>query len=139
MHSVQLRKTLDERMKKSESMNQKQKESKKAENEVVVNKAIKMVVINSFIGICFKAPIILIHFLNMFAIFYFKENFRHYYNLKFFEIYSFLIDSGYYFLIHDIFNLFYTLSLSIQMFIYNRFDKKFRMGYDRLKDKLFAS
>ena len=31
-----------------------------------------------------------------------------------------------------------TVSLSIQMLIYNRFDKKFRMGYDRLKDKLFA-
>jgi hypothetical protein len=31
-----------------------------------------------------------------------------------------------------------TFSLSIQMFIYNRFEKKFRMGYKRLKEKLFA-
>ena len=135
---VQLRRTLEERMKKSESMNQKQKETKKAENEEAVNKAIKMVVLNSFIGICFKAPIVIIPFLNMFGRFYRKENYRKYTNPKFFELYSFLIYSGYYFLIQNIFYILYAFSLSIQMFIYNRFDKKFRMGYDRLKEKLFA-
>ena len=135
---VQLRRTLEDRMKKSESMNQKQKEAKKAENEEAINKAIRMVVLNSFIGICFKAPIVIIPLLNVIATFYSKENYNQYINPKIFEFYSFLVDSGYYFLIQDIFYIFYTLSFSIQMFVYNQFDKKFRMGYERLKEELFA-
>ena len=42
---VKLRRVLEEKMKKSESMSQKQNETKKAENEKAVNKAIKLIVI----------------------------------------------------------------------------------------------
>ena len=53
---VQLRRVLGEKTKKSESMNKKQNDAKKAENENIVNKAIKIVlkivvVLNSSIGI----------------------------------------------------------------------------------------
>ena len=71
---VQLRRTLEEKAKKSESLNQKQNESKKVENEEVVNKAIKMVVLNSAIGIFLKLPVCIIPLLNVYAQFYFKNN-----------------------------------------------------------------
>ena len=136
---VQLRRTLEERLKKSESLNPKQKEAKKAETEEAVNKAIKMVVINSLIGICFKTPIVIIPLSNLCAIFFFKEALSYRLtNPGFYAFYSLLIDSGSYSLIQDIFYLLYTLSLSIQMFIYNRFDKKFQTGFERLKEKTFA-
>ncbi len=133
---VQLRQTLNEKSKKSALMTQnKSNQNKKAENEEAVNKAIKMVVLNSAIGILFKLPVCIIPLLNVCAQFYYKSfEFRSHHG-SFSIFYSMLIDGGFYNLIQDMSHLLYTLSLSIQMFIYNRFDKKFRTGYDRLKYK----
>jgi hypothetical protein len=137
---VQLRRVLDEKLMKSETLNQKQNEKKKEENEKAVNKAIKMVVLNSVIGIFFKFPNYFNPLLNMCMqssiskdskVFIISRSF-------FEEFYYFLLDSGFYSLIQDFSYLLYTLSLSIQLFIYIRFDKKFRTGYDRLKDKGFS-
>ena len=133
---VKLRKTLNEKNKKSDSMNKTQNQNKKAENEEAVKKAIKMVVLNSSIGILFKLPVCIIPLINMFAKFYYKNKSSKYSHPSFHIFYtSMLIDCGFSTLIQDMSHLFFTLSLSIQMFIYNRFDKKFRTGYDRLKDK----
>ena len=131
---VQLRRTLQEKAKKGESMNQNQNQNKtKSENEEAVNKAIKMVVLNSTIGICFKLPVCFIPILNFSAQFYYNGlNGINYFDY----IYSILFDSGLMFLIQDITHLFFTVSLSIQLFIYNRFDKKFRTSYERLKQKV---
>ena len=134
---VQLRRILNEKSKKSESLNQKLIETKKAENEEVVNKAIKMVVLNSTIGVLFKLPVCIIPLINVCAQFYYKTwgnrilNSAHPFNI----LYSNLIDSGFYTLIQDVSHLFFTLSLSMQIFIYHRFDKKFRTGYERLMNK----
>ena len=57
---------------KSALINQNQNEKKKAENEEAVNKAIKMVVLNSVIGIFFKLPVCFIPLLNVYAKFYYK-------------------------------------------------------------------
>ena len=123
---VQLRRTLNEKAEKSESMmNKKQNEIKKAENEEAVNKAIKMVVLNTVIGIFFKLPVSFIPILNFFAEF----------NSHPLLLISFLFVSGFYNFIQDVSNLLFILSLSIQIFIYHRFDKKFREGYQRLKEK----
>ena len=134
---VQLRRTLKEKAKKSESINQKQNQNNiKDEFEEAVNKAIKMVVLNSAIGICFKLPVCFIPMLNLYAQFYSnREYHRSHSSFGFF--YSMFIDAGFYVLIQDISNLFFTLSLTIQMFIYNRFDKKFRIGYERIVEKIF--
>ena len=48
------------------------------------------------------------------------------------EFLSMLVDSGFYDLIQDVSHFLFILSLAIQMFIYKRFDKKFRTGYERL-------
>ena len=68
---VQLRRTLEEKSIKSALMDQKQNEAKKAENEEAANKAIKMVVLNTTIGIFFKLPVSFIPILNFFAEFYY--------------------------------------------------------------------
>ena len=136
---VQLRRTLDEKLKKSQSLNQKQNENKKTESEEAVNKAIKMVVLNSAIGIFFKLPTCIIPLINVCAEFYYKNRKNLDYNLNFGVFFQYLFDSELYYLIQDISYFFFTLSLSIQIFIYYRFDKKFLTGYDRLKDKVFLS
>ena len=131
-----MRRKLEEKAKKSESLNQKQNESKKVENEEVVNKAIKMVVLNSAIGIFLKLPVCIIPLLNVYAQFYFKNNgFENIINPYFGEFYSILIETESYFLIQDISHLFYMISLSIQLFTYKHFDKKFRTAYEKLMSK----
>ena len=135
---VQLRRTLEEKSIKSALMNQNlNNESKKAENEEAVNKAIKMVILNSSIGIFFKLPVFFIPLLNIWAQFHFKDFNYFKIHTSFGRFYLILLDSGFYFLIQDMSNFFFTFSLSIQMFIYKRFDKKFNLGYERLKDQVF--
>ena len=135
---VQLRRTLDEKTKKNESLNQKQNESKKAESEEVVNKAIKMVVINSAIGILFKLPVCFIPLLNLIAKIFYRINngIVEQYHSSLHIFYSIVFEFGFNSLLQDTSYFFYTFSLSIQLFIYNRFDKKFRTGFDRLKEKI---
>ena len=104
-------------MKKSESMNQKHNENKKAENEKVMNKAIKMVIINVAIGIFFKLPASFIPIANVIAELYFANYecfMAHHGN---YHIYRFLKDTGFHDLIKDMSNIIFTLSLSIQIFI----------------------
>ena len=135
---VQLRRVLGEKTKKSESMNQKQSDAKKEENENVVKKAIKMVVLNSSIGIFFKLPASFIPLLNVVAEFYYKQRNNRYYHPRFGEFYSILQNTEQYSLIQDVSYFLYTLSLSIQIIIYNRFDKKFQIGFERLREKAFS-
>ena len=135
---VQLRRILSIKTKKSESMNQNQnKNNKKAEFEEAVNKAIKMVVLNSTIGIFFKFPVCFIPLLNVFAQYFYKSDNHLYFSFTLF--YSMLFESDFYVLMQDMSHFLFTLSLSIQLFIYIRFDKKFQIGYQRLIEKAFAS
>lgn len=96
-----------------------------------------MVVLNSTIGIFFKLPTCFIPLINVSAEFYYKNRKNLDYNLNFGVFFQYLFDSEFYNLIQDISYFLFTLSLSFQIFIYYRFDKKFRTGFDRLKDKFF--
>ena len=61
---------------------------------------------------------------------YNHPNFGEFYSmLQYTELYSFIQIISYFL---------YTLSLSIQIFIYNRFDKKFQTGFERLRDNAFV-
>ena len=141
---VQLRRTLAEQEKKRESMNQQKKQS--SESEEAVNKAIKMVVLNSLIGIFFKIPVCIIPLINVYAEFYYK-NYLVSFKLRltsyqinhprFGEFYSMFKDTGFYELIQDLSYSLFTLSLAIQIFIYNHFDKKFRTAFDRIKENVY--
>ena len=135
---VQLRRTLEEKSKKSESLNQKQNQNKKAENEEVVNKAIKMVVLNSAIGILCKLPVCFIPLLNVYAQFYFSSEaiLVNTSSINYFgEFYAMLIETEFHVLIQDISHFFFMVSLSIQLFTYKHFDKKFRTAYEKLMSK----
>ena len=140
---VQLRDVLGEKTKKIGTMILKaalnQNETKKSENENIVNIAIKMVVINSAIGIFFKLPASIIPLLNVVAEFYYKDKMNKFNHPDFGEFYSSLLNTELYSLIHDISYFLYTLSLSIQIFIYNGFDKKFQIGFERLKNRFKKS
>ena len=130
---LKLRRVLAVKSKKGgKSMSQNQEQTKNVEFEEAVNKAIKMVVLNSLIGIFFKLPVSFIPLLNVLAEFYYKNIGDKYLFIYFIEFYSVLLDSGFYPLIQDLSHFFFNLSLSIQMFVYYRFDKKFRTGFGRL-------
>ena len=135
---VQLRRILDEKSVKFELMNQKQNECKKAEFDEAVNKAIQMVVLNSAIGIFFKLPTCIIPLINVFARFYYKNHNNLIFNNNFALFFQYLFDSGFYDLVQDISNFLFTFSLSIQLFIYYRFDKKFLIGFQRMMDIAFT-
>ena len=128
---VKLRTTLEDKLKKFESMSSKL-DSKKKEFEDIVNKAVRMVVINTAIGLLFKSPLTFIPVINVYAEFYYKRIRNRLKSPLFGEFYSSLLDTGFYTMIQDLSALLYTLSITIQIFIYIRSDKKFNTGFDRL-------
>lgn len=96
-----------------------------------------MVVLNSTIGILFKLPVSLVPLINVVAQFYYKNDNNSFAHPGFHEFYLTLYITGLNILLQDLSGFLYTLSLSIQMFIYKRFDKKLQAGFDRLKEKAF--
>ena len=133
---VLLKRTLDEKLRKSEKLFGKNEQSKlenmKKENEDAINKVIKMVVLNTAISLLFRLPIAFIPVVNIFAEFYYKNYLNQFKHPKFGEFYSFLLDSGFYDFILECSDLFFTLSLFIQLFMYSHFDKKFNIAVGRL-------
>jgi len=98
-----------------------------------------MVVINTAVNILFKIPISVNPSLNLYLQFYWKNKTLAFEKPGFKEFYMWLIYSGSFMMIEDFLDFMYCLSISIQFFIYRRFDTKFRNGFDILfkvyKDK----
>ena len=132
---VQLRKVMDEKLKKIESLYSKSKEkieNTMKENDDAMNKAIKMVVINTAIGLLFKMPVSFIPVINVYAEFYYKNFNDRYTRPAFGRFYLYLFDNGFYGQISDLTDFLFIVSISIQPFIYKRFDKKIQTAFDRL-------
>ena len=110
-------------------------ESAKKENEEALNNAIRMVVINTAIGILFKMPLSFIPILNVYAEFYYKDFNNRYTHPLFGQFYSSLFLNGFYAQISDLADLLFIISISIQPLIYKRFDKKFQIAFDRFFSK----
>jgi len=116
--------------------NMEQLEAKKKENEEASNKAVRMVVINTSIGLFLKLPICILPLFNLIVQFTFDKlttqpnNFIFFYNF-----YKMLIATGFFGLMIYLSDLLYSISISILLLVYNQFDKKFKTGYDRLKKK----
>ena len=133
---VQLRKTLNEKFQKQKSiLNPAQAKTKKKENDEVVKRSVKMVVLNTAIGIVLKMPSSFLPVVNLCADSYFRHFNQRYKHPAFGEFYSTLIDGEFYGTIEDFSKFLYCFSLSIQFFIYLIFDKKFKTGYDNFKNK----
>ena len=128
---VRVKQTLDDKLKwYVKGTNSQKYDSKTKENDNVVNKLIKMVVINTILAVLSKLPCSFLSVVNLYATFYFR-NYDNQFNSPIFgEFYSYLLDSGFYSLIVDIYEFLFVVSISIQFFIYKRFDKKFLEGYN---------
>jgi hypothetical protein len=107
-------------------------ESARKENEDIENKAIQMVVINTAIGLLFKMPVSFIPIINVYAEFYYKNFHNQISQPTFGNFYSSLFQNGFYSQILDFADLLFIFSISIQLFIYKRFDKKIQTAFDRL-------
>ena len=131
---VRFRRTLEEKLEKSKSMNEgnEKLELKKKEFEEAIAKAVKMVVINTFINLLFKLPSTILPIINTYAQYYYKDQTRKYSHPTFGRFYSRLFDSGFYEFTIDLSDFLFLISISIQFFIYKKFDKKFRIGLKKL-------
>ena len=130
---VRLRSTVNEsieRIKKMSGSNDKQMEKKKSELEETMKKSIRMVILNTSIGLFFKFPLVFLPLVNTIAKFYYKRYYGEnlFTNLSFDRFYSELFDAEFYQVIYDSTELLYLISISIQYFIYKKFDKKIKEG-----------
>jgi hypothetical protein len=130
---AKLKQTLEDKLKWYDNETNSQKyEAKKKENEDAVSQIIKMVLINTAIGILFKLPSSFISIVNLYAAFYY-QNYENIFKAPGFgEFNLFLTKSGFSILIIDIYEFLFFISISIQFFIYKRFDKKFLEGYNNI-------
>jgi len=134
---IKLRAVLEEKTKKSKTLKVSSTNSQKnqEESEEAISKAIKMVVINTAINLLFKIPISFLPILNTYAQFYRKNVMLLFEKPIFKEFYVSIINSGFYAMIEDLSDFLYCFSISIQFFIYLRFDTKFINGFNLLFPK----
>ena len=72
---VRMKRTLEDKLKWYDKETNSQKyEAKKKENENAINKLIKMVIINTVIGVLFKLPSSFLSVINLYATFYYRNN-----------------------------------------------------------------
>ena len=133
---VLLKRTLDEKVNKFKTLSKDvaKLENMIKENDNALNNVIRLVILNTFISILLKLPIAFIPIVNVHAEFYYKNFDNQILNPKFGEFYLFLLDTGFYDTIVECSDLFYSFSLFIQLFIYIKFDKKFKTAF-----KIFTS
>ena len=103
---------------------------KKKENENAIKKLIKMIVINTVLAVLFRLPSSFLSIVNLYATFYYRNYYNQFTSPIFGEFYPYLLDSGFYSILIDIYEFLFIVSISIQFFIYKRFDKKFLEGYN---------
>ena len=152
---VQLRRTLAEKLAKFLSMNPNSKsvEKRKEENEDSVNKATRMVIINSLMGILLKLPLMFLPIINIIAQFYYSnkrmvtfgnkfesnKTFYAFFDRKFGYFFYFFQLSDFPDLADSLSELLYSLSLALGFFIYFNFDKKINGGSNRIFAKITQS
>lgn len=132
---IRLRSTLQEKTIKMAlmlSQSAKTTETKTKENESVVEEVIKMVVLNTSVGVLLKMPACVLPIVSLYAEFYYKNLGFHYKHPAFGHFYSSLFDSEFFDAIQELSRLSFSVSHFAQFFIYRRFDKKFRLGFERL-------
>ena len=113
-----------------------EKSSKKKDVEDPMSNAIKMVLLNSGLNVLFKLPLSFMPVHNSIGTFYFKSGW--YYSgshLGFFKYNWILVKTGYFYLIPDLADLFYTVLISFQLFIYTRFDRKIKLAFSGLFER----
>ena len=114
---VRLKRTLDEKLKWYDKETSSVKfEAKKKDNEEAVNKLIKLVVLNTSLGVLCKLPCSFISIVDLYASFYYRNQVNPLRNPAFGKFFSYLLDSGFFNLIVDIYEFLFVLSVAIQFF-----------------------
>lgn len=131
---VLMRRTLDEKMQKLKAMikDAKKLENMITENNTAIKKVIRLAVLNTVISVLFKLPIAFMPTVNVYAEFYYKDYYSQIIYPNFGRYYLFLLDSGFQNIIIECSDLLYSFSISIQLFIYINFDKKFKMAFKKI-------
>lgn len=123
---VRLRRTLNEKLDKSKAYSTKEKlEKKKSENEAALHNAISMVIVNTSLGVLLKIPS------SFYSVTYLiirtclkDSNYSEYYKAlgRFFYACTILRICE---MSVALFDFLYLLSISVSLFVYRHFDKKF--------------
>ena len=107
-----------------------EKKIKKKENEDSVNQAIKMVVLNTTLSTLLKLLLSFIPFVNVIAEFYFKSSFKDNHP-RFGSFYGRINILGIYEMIPVLADFLFTVFISVQLFVFIKFDRKIKLGLDR--------
>lgn len=133
---VRLRQTLREKLEKFNqisSASENLASQKELELRESMNNAIRMVVVNSTINFVFKLPLAIVPLHNAIATFYYKDqSLLKDENLGFHIYLSKLKLSGVFYFIPELADFLLTCLVSSQLFLFAKFDKKIRIGLERL-------
>lgn len=125
-------------------------EKRKEENRKSMNRAVRMVVINSLISILLKLPLMILPIITIAAQFYYSQQrtflienfykksnygFAAYLNRSFAYFFYLFKTAAFPDFIDSVGNFFYSFSLSISFFVYFNFDKNINHGFNRIFKK----
>ena len=131
---VKLRQTLNEKFEKAKAYSTKdQQEKKKKENETAVNKAISMVILNTALNILFKVPSLIYSIFNFYESIYRIDYTYLLLHGGFGRFYiAFCHDANFCHMFLRLSDLLFFISISIQLFFFVHFDKKFKITFYRI-------
>lgn len=145
---VRLRRTFNEKLERFAGLtiDKKQMSKKELEMRESMNNAIRMVIVNSTLNFVFKLPQTLIPLENAIETFYYQSKYYDHCGLNCNFAFNWfsqdLRDSRVYYLMSDLSDWLFSILISIQLFVYWKFDRKINTGLDRLIDfnfeKLFS-
>lgn len=137
---VKLRRTLNEKLKRFAewSTDNKHMCQKSVEIRESMNNAIRMVIVNSTLNFILKLPQTLVSLENAAEAFYYQSKYYRkcgiYCNYSFYRFSFELRYSGVFYFISDLSDWLFTILISIQLFVYSKFDRQIKAGLERLID-----
>jgi hypothetical protein len=133
---IKFRKILNDQFEKlNEYSTKEQLEKRKIEHETALNNAIYMVILNSVVGVLLKFPTCVYSVIFMYFNIYKTDKAGGYFSKNsgigiFYH--RACVDSHFCDLFSTLANFLYLLHISIQLFFYLRFDRKFKIAFDRI-------
>ena len=110
---------------------------KELEMREAMNNAIRMVVFNSILNLVFKLPLSFVPLSNAIATFYYQRNPIQFgfstSNLEYHTFYNKLLQANLIYTIPDFGEWLLAILISIQLFVYSKFDRKIKTGLDRFR------
>lgn len=124
-----LKMTLNEKKKRFDERDKKMEKKKQEMNEAM-NNAIKMVMVNSTLNFCLKLPLVIIPFQNVIMAYYYKNFGKSHSNYSYDLFLKNLIYTDFLNLIANMSEWLFSVLISIQLFVYLKFDKKLKTAFD---------